>query len=167
VLRRAAPPGPELLSEAQAIPTGFLVGLAEGLLDRHAELLRRGQPPTAARVLAVTEAVQTFHADADQRSWTVEPQRITRLARAGRRLRCFWPCPPRKRRGHSFVRARLEVTTTGNVAHTHPTLVVRAIAAATLLLAVLAMLETLTGDAQEVTRLRPASAASGTPPPTA
>ena len=68
------------LSEAQAIPAGFLVGIAEGLLDRHAELLRQGQPPKAARVLAVTEAVQSFHA-AGARGWAVDQRRITSLAR--------------------------------------------------------------------------------------
>jgi hypothetical protein len=56
-LRRPAPPGPARLSEAQTIPANFLLMFAEGLLDRRAELLRQGQPATAARALAVTEAV--------------------------------------------------------------------------------------------------------------
>jgi hypothetical protein len=79
-LRRPVPPPPERLSEAQAIPAGFLVSFAEGLLDRRAALLRQGQPATAARALAVTEAVQAFHADADRRGWTVDFERLSSLA---------------------------------------------------------------------------------------
>jgi hypothetical protein len=79
-LRRPEPPGPERLSEAQAIPVGFLVGFAEGLLDRRAALLEQGQPATAARALAVTEALQAFHADAGGRGWTVDPERLSSLA---------------------------------------------------------------------------------------
>ena len=55
------------------MPAGFLVGFVEGLLDRRAALLRQGQPATAARALAATEAVQAFHADASGRGWTVDP----------------------------------------------------------------------------------------------
>jgi len=80
-LRRPAPPSPARLTETQAIPAGFLVGFAGGLLDHHAELLRQGQPAQAARALAVTQAVQSFHAAAGERGWTVDPQRIGSLAR--------------------------------------------------------------------------------------
>ena len=40
-----------------------------------------GQPAQAAQALAVTEAVQAFHAGAGGRGWTVDPQRLTSLAR--------------------------------------------------------------------------------------
>lgn len=79
-LRRPAPSGPARLSEVQAIPAGFLTGFAEGLVDRRTELLGQGQPAAAARALAVTEAVQAFHAGADERGWTVDGERITSLA---------------------------------------------------------------------------------------
>jgi hypothetical protein len=79
-LRRPAPPPLAHPTEAQAIPAGVLVGFAEGLLDRRAELLRQGQPARAARALAVTEAVQTFHAGADERGWTVDQERLSSLA---------------------------------------------------------------------------------------
>jgi hypothetical protein len=49
------------------MPAGVLAGFVEGLLDRHGELLRQGQPAQAARALAVTEAVQAFHAGAGER----------------------------------------------------------------------------------------------------
>jgi hypothetical protein len=52
------------LGEAQAIPAGVLLGFVEGLLDRRAALLRQGEPASAARVLAVIEAVQAFQAGA-------------------------------------------------------------------------------------------------------
>jgi hypothetical protein len=78
-LRRPAPPLARL-REAQAIPARVVLGFAEGLLDRHGELLEQGQPATVARALAVTEAVQAFQADADQRGWTVDQERITGLA---------------------------------------------------------------------------------------
>jgi hypothetical protein len=74
------PPGPARLTEAQAIPSGFLPGFVGGLLDRRAELLRQGQPAKAARALAVTEAVQTFQAGAGERGWTVDQDRISSLA---------------------------------------------------------------------------------------
>jgi hypothetical protein len=56
------------------------VGFAEGLLDRRAELLRQGQPATAARALAVTEAVHSFYADSGARGWTLDQERISSLA---------------------------------------------------------------------------------------
>lgn len=79
-LRRPALPEPTRLGEAQAIPSGFLAEFAEGLLDRRAELLRQGQPPTAARPPTVIEAVQAFQADANGRQWTVDSERLSSLA---------------------------------------------------------------------------------------
>jgi hypothetical protein len=78
--RPVPPPSPARLSEAQAIPATFLAGFAEGLLDRRAELLAQGQPATAARALAVSEAVQAFHADAGGRGWTIDSERLSSLA---------------------------------------------------------------------------------------
>jgi len=62
------------------MPSEFLVGFTDRLLDRRAQLLRQGQPPEAARERAVDEAVQSFHAGADQRGWTVAEGRIVGLA---------------------------------------------------------------------------------------
>jgi hypothetical protein len=72
--------GPRRLAEDQGLPGEFLVGFTHRLMDRREQLLRDGQPPAAARELAVTEAVQAFAAGAGERGWTVEECRITSLA---------------------------------------------------------------------------------------
>jgi hypothetical protein len=73
-------PEPRRLGEDQGMPGDFLVGFTERLLDRRQQLLRQGQPPETARQRAVAEAVQAFHAGADQRGWTVQERRIASLA---------------------------------------------------------------------------------------
>jgi hypothetical protein len=77
---RPPTPGPTQLGEDQPLPGGFLVGFAEQLLDRRAQLLADGRPPAAARQAAVAEAVQAFAAGAGQRGWTVTERRIASLA---------------------------------------------------------------------------------------
>ena len=73
-------PEPRWLGENQGMPGDFLVGFTRRFMDRREQLLRDGQPPQAARDLAVTEAVQAFAADAGERDWTVEERRIAGLA---------------------------------------------------------------------------------------
>jgi hypothetical protein len=73
-------PQPRWLREDQSLPGEFLVAFTEQLLDRRAQLLRDGQPPTAARAQAVAEAVQAFPGGANQRGWTVSQWRIAQLA---------------------------------------------------------------------------------------
>ena len=77
---RPTQPEPRRLGEDQGMPSEFLVGFTDRLLDRRAQLLRQGQPPEAARERAVAEAVQAFGAGADQRDWTVSERRIASLA---------------------------------------------------------------------------------------
>ena len=77
---RPTQPEPRRLGEDQGMPSEFLVGFTDRLLDRRAQLLRQGQPPEAARERAVAEAVQAFAADADERGWTVSERRIASLA---------------------------------------------------------------------------------------
>jgi hypothetical protein len=79
---RLAAPGPRRLAEDQGLPGDFLVGFTNELMDRREQLVRDGQPPAAARELAVAEAVQAFAAGAgaDQRDCTVEERRIASLA---------------------------------------------------------------------------------------
>jgi hypothetical protein len=72
--------GPRRLADDQGLPDEFLVGFTQRLLQRREQLVRDGQPPELAREQAVTEAVQAFGADADQRGWTVEERRIASLA---------------------------------------------------------------------------------------
>jgi hypothetical protein len=49
-------------------------------MNRREQLLGDGHRPETARERAVAEAVQGFHAGADQRGWTVEERRIASLA---------------------------------------------------------------------------------------
>jgi hypothetical protein len=77
---RPAAFGPWRLADDQGLPGDFLVGFTHRLMDRREQLVRDGQPPPAARELAVTEAVQAFAAGADQRGWTVGERRIASLA---------------------------------------------------------------------------------------
>jgi hypothetical protein len=77
---RPAAPGPRRLGEDQGLPGDFLVVFTRGLMDRHEQLIRDGQPPKTAREQAVAEAVQAFAAGADQRAWTVQERRIASLA---------------------------------------------------------------------------------------
>jgi hypothetical protein len=74
------PPGIRELGEEQGMPGDWLVGFTHQLMDRRQQLLGDGQPPEVARERAVAEAVQAFHADADQRGWTVPHRRIALLA---------------------------------------------------------------------------------------
>jgi hypothetical protein len=76
------PPTPSLpqLGEDQGLPGEFLVGFAEQLMDRRAQLLAEGQPPAAAREQAVAEAVRAFGTSATHRDWTVTERRIASLA---------------------------------------------------------------------------------------
>jgi hypothetical protein len=73
-------PEPRWLVEDQGMPGDFLVAFTEGLIDRRQQLLGDGQPPQAARELAVTEAVQAFRMGASERGWTVQERRIASLA---------------------------------------------------------------------------------------
>jgi hypothetical protein len=73
-------PEPWRLGEDQGMPGDFLVGFTHRLMDRRQQLLRQGQLPRPARELAVAEAVQAFHAGADERGWTVDERRIASLA---------------------------------------------------------------------------------------
>jgi hypothetical protein len=73
-------PEPRRLTEDQGMPDEFLVGFTHRLMERREQLVRNGQPHQVARELAVAEAVQTFHAGADERGWTVQEQRIASLA---------------------------------------------------------------------------------------
>ncbi|HEX8134357.1 MAG TPA: hypothetical protein VF880_13130 [Actinomycetes bacterium] len=73
-------PEPRRLGEDQGMPGDFLVGFTDRLMDRRQQLLRQGQPPQTARELAVAEAIQAFHAGADERGWTVDNRRIATLA---------------------------------------------------------------------------------------
>jgi hypothetical protein len=71
---------PRRLGEHQSLPGDFLVAFTKRLMDRRAQLTRRGQPPQAARAQTVAEAVQAFAAGAGERGWTVQGRRIARLA---------------------------------------------------------------------------------------
>jgi hypothetical protein len=71
---------PRRLGKDQGMPGEFLVGFTDQLLDRRQQLLRDGHPPETARERAVAEAVQAFHAGADQRGWTADDRRIASLA---------------------------------------------------------------------------------------
>jgi hypothetical protein len=73
-------PGIRWLGEDQGMPGDWLVAFTQRLLDHRQQLLRQGQPPGPARELAVAVATQAFHADADQRGWTVDEPRIAQLA---------------------------------------------------------------------------------------
>jgi hypothetical protein len=77
---RAERPSPRQLREDQGLPGEFLVAFTERLLDRRAQLLRRGESPEGARDRAVAEAVQAFTAGAAAREWTVGERRIAQLA---------------------------------------------------------------------------------------
>ena len=77
---RPTRPEPRWLAEDQGMPGDFLVGFTEGLMDRRGQLLRDGQPPQAARELAVAEAVQAFRTGASERGWMVQERRIASLA---------------------------------------------------------------------------------------
>jgi hypothetical protein len=73
-------PEPRRLAEDQGMPSDFLVAFTDRLMDRREQLLGDGQPPQAARKLAVAEAVQAFRTGADERGWTVADRRIASLA---------------------------------------------------------------------------------------
>ena len=77
---RLTQPEPRRLGDDQGMPGDFLVSFTDHLLDRRQQLLRDGHTPETARELAVAEAVQAFHAVADQRGWTVSERRIASLA---------------------------------------------------------------------------------------
>jgi hypothetical protein len=62
------------------MPGEFLAAFTDRLLDRREQLVGDGYPPEVARELAVAEAVQAFHAGADERGWTVAERRIASLA---------------------------------------------------------------------------------------